>query len=115
MKRRAKLFRYGKHAFKVMEQLVPELLRDPSISDEDFAKNILNQDVKDALIAGLSIPDTKTMLKRMYHGTIQEQVSRLKSYIVDLGDPDKRKHCHGVDNEDINKLLLEWQLQQVVR
>ena len=50
MKRRNKLFPVGKHAFHVMAKLAPELLRDTAISDKDFEKSVLGEDVKDALV-----------------------------------------------------------------
>ena len=59
---------------------------------------------------GLNPTDAKAVLKRMYDGNRTEQVNRLKSYIVDLEDPIKRKECHGIDDDDINALLLEWRL-----
>ena len=93
-KRRKKEFRVGQHVFRALAPLVPELLADPAISDDDLALQPTGDPVREATIKDLKDRDVKTVLKQLYHSTHPEIEKRMFDYLKDIRCPKKAAQCH---------------------
>ena len=108
-KRRKKEFRVGQHVFRTLAPLVPVLLADSAISDDDLAIKLTGDRVREAIVKDLKEKDVKTVIKRVYHGTHKEDVKRMFDYLKDIRCPKKAAQCHGLVDEDNNALINAWQ------
>jgi hypothetical protein len=112
-KRRKKEFRVGRHVFRALAVLVPELLADPDISNVDLAMKLTGEPVREAIVKGLKDRDVKTVLKQLYHGTNEEILRRMLDYLKDIRCAKKAAQCHGLVDEANNALIDAWQASVV--